>query len=65
MTFNEEGWAFNSPLSWHPSSKKGMFTEMEKNTKKKRIRIVNLDNYKPSKILEKKVLLTIFHMPKL
>ena len=51
---HEEGWAFNSPLSWHPSSKKGMFTESNINTKKKRIRIVNLDNYKPSKILERK-----------
>jgi hypothetical protein len=51
---HDEGWAFNSPLSWHPSSKKAMFTENKKNTNIKRIRIVNLDNYKPSKIIENK-----------
>ena len=53
---HEEGWAFSSPLSWHPNSKKAMFSETKKNDEKetKRIRIVYLDNYKPSKILENK-----------
>lgn len=53
---HDEGWAFNSPLSWHPSCKKGMFSETKQNSEKtqKRIRIVHLDNYKPSKILENK-----------
>ena len=31
---HEEGWAFNSPLSWHSSSKREMFSESEKNKKK-------------------------------
>ena len=53
---HDEGWAFVSPLSWHPDSKKGMFSEIKKNSEKviKRIRIVNLENYKPGKILEYK-----------
>ena len=53
---HEEGWAFSSPLSWHPNSKKGMFSEIKQNSEKviKRIRIVNLENYKPGKILENK-----------
>ena len=53
---HDEGWAFVSPLSWHPNSKKGMFSEIKKNSEKetKRIRIVNLENYKPGKILENK-----------
>ena len=51
----EEEWVFNSPLSWHPSSKKAMFTEnLKNNNDQKRIRIVKLDNYEPSKILENK-----------
>ena len=51
---HEDGWVFNSPLSWHPSSKKAMFSENKKNTKINRIRIVKLDNYIPSEILKKK-----------
>ena len=51
----EEDWVFNSPLSWHPSSKKAMFTEnMKGNEEQKRIRIVHLDDYEPSEILENK-----------
>ena len=51
-----EGWAFKSPLSWSPDSKKGMFSEtlQDGNNNKHRIRIVKLDNYKPSSILEGK-----------
>jgi len=50
---HDEGWAFSSPLSWHPNSKKGMFSEFKKNVDKvtKRIRIVHLDNYKPGEML--------------
>ena len=51
---HEDGWIFNSPLSWHPSCKKGMFSENNKKTGEKRIRIVRFDNYIPSKILENK-----------
>ena len=51
---DDEEWVFSSPLSWHPNSKKAMFNEVNKKTKEKRIRIVHLDNYKPSKILENK-----------
>ena len=53
---HEEGWAFVSPLSWHPNSKKGIFSEIKKNSEKeiKRIRIVNLENYEPGKKLENK-----------
>jgi len=51
-----EGWAFKSPLSWNPDNKKGMFSEtlQDGNNNKHRIRIVKLDNYKPSTIPEGK-----------
>ena len=51
-----EGWAFKSPLSWNPNCKKGMFSEtlQDGNNNKHRIRIVKLDNYKPSSIPEGK-----------
>ena len=51
---HEDGWVFSSPLSWHPSSKKAMFSEINRRNKNKRIRIVYFDNYIPSKILENK-----------
>ena len=53
---HDEGWAFVSPLSWHPNSKKGMFSEIKKNdeNKTKRIRIVHLDNYIPGEIIKDK-----------
>ena len=51
---HEDGWIFNSPLSWHPSCKKAMFPENNRKTKEKRIRIVHFDNYIPSSILENK-----------
>ena len=54
---HEEGWAFNSPISWHPNSKKAMFSETAQNGDekgKKRIRIVNFDNYIPSEIIKNK-----------
>lgn len=49
---HEDGWAFKSPLSWHPNCKKGMFSETLQggDNNKHRIRIVKLDNYKPSEI---------------
>jgi hypothetical protein len=51
-----EGWAFKSPLSLSPNGKKGMFSEtyQDGNNNKHRIRIVKLDNYKPSSIFEAK-----------
>ena len=51
-----EEWAFRSPLSWNPNGKKAMFSETLKdgNNNKLRIRIVKLDNYKPSSIPETK-----------
>ncbi|MBO6244427.1 MAG: hypothetical protein J6O41_07730, partial [Clostridia bacterium] len=51
---HEDGWIFNSPLSWHPNCKKAMFSENNRKTKEKRIRIVHFDNYIPSNILENK-----------
>ena len=53
---HDEGWAFSSPLSWHPNCTKGMFSEIKKNNDKqiKRIRIVHLDNYKPGETLKNK-----------
>ena len=51
---HEDGWVFSSPLSWHPSSKKAMFSEVNRKTKEKRIRIVHFDKYKPLKTLENK-----------
>ncbi|TCM20682.1 hypothetical protein EDF56_102345 [Novosphingobium sp. PhB165] len=45
---NEQGdWAFYSPMSWHPSSKRGLWIEGLKGAKDKRIRIVRLPDYKP------------------
>ena len=51
-----EEWVFRSPLSWNPNCKKAMFSENLKdgNNNKLRIRIVKLDNYKPSSIPEAK-----------
>ena len=54
---HEDGYAFNSPMSWHPNSKEGMFTEIAQNGDekgKKRIRIVKFDNYIPSEIIKNK-----------
>ena len=46
-------WAFCSPISWHPNSKRAMFSEIS--TKEvRRIRIVSFDNYKPSEIIKAK-----------
>ena len=49
----DEDWVYLSPMSWHPNSKKAMFSEVSKSGKK-RIRIVNFNEYNPSKIIEKK-----------
>ena len=51
---HEDIWVFCSPMSWHPSSKKAMFTEINRITQKKRIRIVYFADYKPLKTLENK-----------
>ena len=52
---HSEGWTFKSPLSWNPNCKKGLFSETLKGDNNKlRIRIVKLDNYKPSSIPEAK-----------
>ena len=57
MNIHEDGWAFGSPISWHPNSKKALFTEIAQNGDekgKKRIKIVNFDDYIPSEIIENK-----------
>ena len=46
-------WSFCSPISWHPNSKKAMFSEISTNDVR-RIRIVSFDNYKPSEIIKAK-----------
>ena len=51
---HEEGWAFCSPISWHPNSKKAMFSEISRKDRIKRIRIVHFDDYIPGNILENK-----------
>ena len=38
---HEDGWIFNSPLSWHPSCKNAIFPEDNRKTKEKGIRIVH------------------------
>ncbi len=52
---HEDGWVFNSPMSWDPTSTKGMFSEINRKTREKRIRIVHFDNYKSSELLENKI----------
>ena len=44
----EEKYAFNSPISWHPSNLKALWPETEKGTKNRRLRRLNLINYTPS-----------------
>ena len=46
-------WSFCSPISWHPNSKKAMFSEISTNDVRG-IRIVSFDNYKPSEIIKAK-----------
>ena len=55
----ENGWNFCSPISWHQSSKKGIFLEIEKmrddgKEQERRIRLVNLKNYEPAEIKKEK-----------
>ena len=52
---HEDGWVFVSPMSWDPTSTKGMFSEINRVTREKRIRIVHFDNYKSSEFLENKI----------
>ena len=51
---HEEGWAFCSPISWHPNSKKAMFSEISRKDRIKRIRIVHFDDYIPGNIYKDK-----------
>ncbi len=43
----DEQWVYYSPMSWHPSGKKAMWPEGLRGTAEKRIRIVELFDYKP------------------
>lgn len=40
-------WVFSSPMSWHPGGKKGMWIETHRGDRERRIRIVNLPDYRP------------------
>lgn len=40
-----DGWVFNSPLSWHPDSTKGMWIESQRGTGTRRVRIVEIPGY--------------------
>ena len=51
---HDDGWIFVSPMSWHPNSKKAMFSEINRKSQEIRIRIVYFDDYIPSKIVENK-----------
>ena len=42
----EDDWIFNSPLSWHPGSAKGMWIENRRGTDTKRVRIVEIQGYR-------------------
>jgi hypothetical protein len=45
----EENWVYLSPMSWHSSGTKAMWPEMlREKPQEKRLRIVELKNYKPS-----------------
>jgi hypothetical protein len=44
----EDDWVFNSPLSWHPGSAKGMWIENLRGTDTKRVRIVEMPGYRGS-----------------
>ena len=52
---HEEGWAFCSPISWHPNSKKAMFSEISRKNRIKRVRIVHFDDYIPGNIIKDKI----------
>jgi len=43
----EAGWVFNSPLSWNPDGKRGMWIENRRGSSTKRIRMVRLPEYRP------------------
>jgi hypothetical protein len=40
-------WVFRSPMSWHPSGKKGMWLEGHRGDNARRVRIVSLPDYRP------------------
>lgn len=42
----EDNWVFNSPLSWHPNSTKGMWIENLRGTDTKRVRIMEIRGYR-------------------
>lgn len=44
----QEEWVFRSPISWHPSSKKGMWMEALRGGSARRIQIVELPDYHPA-----------------
>jgi hypothetical protein len=48
----EDGWVFNSPISWHPGSRKAMWVENRRGSAEKRIRIVQLPDYRPGPVVK-------------
>ncbi len=48
----EDGWVFNSPISWHPGSRKAMWIENRRGSAEKRIRIVHLPDYRPGPVVK-------------
>lgn len=42
----DDQWIFNSPMSWHPGSAKGMWIENRRGTDTKRVRIVEMPGYR-------------------
>lgn len=42
----EDEWVFNSPMSWHPGSARGMWIENQRGTDTKRVRIVEISGYR-------------------
>jgi hypothetical protein len=43
---SDDDWVFNSPMSWHPGSAKGMWIENRRGTDTKRIRIAEIAGYR-------------------
>ncbi|MFK4870913.1 hypothetical protein [Novosphingobium sp. ZW T3_23] len=48
----EDGWVFNSPISWHPGSQKAMWIENRRGSAEKRIRIVHMPDYRPGPVVK-------------
>ncbi len=51
----QDGWVFNSPMSWHPGGKKAMWPESPRGGGPRRLQILELPDYRPGKTVAAKV----------